>query len=121
MTFSLHDLRWEYWSKRSHNVCGVDTYINVHPKLNPQLLGWPGKNLALHQEIGLVFLKQQLRFVSCHREQKHWIGQFKKLVSVFDIPTWLLILMSCFTVSYFVKVMNPFRERKIKSLRFYWD
>lgn len=78
------------------NLECVTSYVSTPTpfKFVPLLIRITTSNLAFAPELGLVFQNEQLRFVSCHSEQIHWIYNMNELIFVFDIATWLLMIAS---------------------------
>ncbi len=68
-------------------------------------------NTAGYQDVGLIFRKEQLRFVSCHKEQAYWMTPLKELLVVFDIPIWiLLVILSTLAANLFPYVSQQARN-----------
>lgn len=66
--------------------------IKYHPNFRPSILRQTDANLGFFQDLGLLFRRQKLQFVSCHSEQASWMNALKELVHVFDIYTWLMLI-----------------------------
>ncbi len=81
-------------------VEGCSKPVNVPAIFRPHLERNTQEHLASYQEIGLVFQKDQLRFVSCHKEAAHWITQLNELVFAFDTPTWILLVFTMVVVAH---------------------
>lgn len=82
------------WKVFEIRLCPNSNGVKYHPKLRPAILRISKKYLGALQDFTLVFRRDQLRFVSCHKEQLHWIVQLKELVTVFDILTWTFLLLT---------------------------
>lgn len=91
-------------------------YIQYHPKFRPLIERKAHKNLGSHHDIGLVFRRQHLRFVSCHEEKIHWFHQLKELVTVFDIYTWIFLVLFSLAISKMMRfVCKCANFRNVKS------
>ncbi len=87
-----YDTKFDQMKKIKVNGCQE---VVSHPaKFRPIIHRKTNFRIASYQEIGLVFHRKQMRFVSCHKEQAQWIRQFKELFIAFDKLTWTLILVS---------------------------
>ncbi len=73
-----YDVKMEKWKSIKINACSKKKLEKYHPRLRPAIQVIQGEHATVFQEIGLIFLKRQLRFVSCHKEQSHWIQQLKE-------------------------------------------
>lgn len=101
ITLSFNDeynADWKQWKTLEMDNC--QGTVNFPPKLRPLIHRSTRVHIALHQEIGFVFQRHQMQFVSCHKKQTHWIHQFKELVVAFDALTWMLLLLSFVTIAY---------------------
>lgn len=90
--------------------CSKTNPINCHSKLKPEILYRTQSNLAGFQQPGLIFQRNQLHFVSCHKEQTYWLNQLKELFTVFDLPTWLLLIF-CLLLANIINYVKNLRRR----------
>lgn len=96
----------------------IDSYspsnpIKYHPKLLPGMRRKSRRNLAVMQEIGLIFQQESLRFVSCHKEQLHWIHQLQHMVTGFDAITWVLLILVFIVLSSMSKYIQMPKTMKL--------
>ncbi len=64
--------------------------------------------------------ENELRFVSCHKEQAHWANQLQELICAFDMGSWSLIFISCFVLTYLVVLIRKVCTfTKNKTLEFW--
>ncbi len=98
------------WKAIKVEECSQRKTVLYPAKLLPSLLRNTETKLAAVQEMALVFQNRQLRFVSCHNEQNHWMYRLKELVVAFDLATWALIIISCNLVSMIMSLEIPFRK-----------
>lgn len=87
--YNEYENKFIYFKMRS---CGVQKIISYHPKLRPGIFTFPDKHLGFYKSVGLVFHRTQLRFVSCHEENIHWIHRLENLFNVFDVPMWIILI-----------------------------
>lgn len=76
------------------NYCNKATGFNKHPVLQAWIVRKTTSSILEYPEIGMFFWHKQLRFVSCHRKQTHWIHKLEGLLIVFDVYTWFLLIIS---------------------------
>ncbi len=88
------------WKNIKIDSCPGSKIITYHPKLVPVVYKIRHLQHNEFQQTGLIFQKKQLRFVSCHKKQPHWVLQLRELVIVFDFSTWLLIVFVCLATSH---------------------
>ncbi len=91
------------WKTLKISTCRKSKYVAYHPKLRPLIQKDTHLHLGSHQDFGLVWRRRQLRFVSCHEEKIHWLHQLKELVTVFDISTWVLLILLVLATSKMMK------------------
>ncbi len=80
------------WTDIQVQSCNKPIHYSL--KFRPAIQRKTNGNLGYFREIGLAFHKEQLRFVSCHKEITHWIHRLIELVFAFDAPTWFLVFWS---------------------------
>lgn len=47
----------------------------------------------------MILQRRKLRFISCHEERFNWTYQLQQLVTVFNLPAWLLLIFCCVKIS----------------------
>lgn len=107
VTFSENfDPYYGKWKNVIVDTCNPKRAINSHSKFRPIILNRYFRYRNLNQEGRFVTYISEFRFVSCHKETKHWTHQLTELIYPFDISTWILILGMCFVLSCLVKASN---------------
>lgn len=104
-----------YWQDIYIDSCSKTMSVEYHPKLVPSISVSLRLHLGSVQEIGLFFQSYSLRFVSCHKEQLHWIGQLKDMVTAFDVYSWLALILIVIMLS---KQLTHERVSKSASFTF---
>ncbi len=84
------------WEQISIESCSQANLPWYPVKFRPHIQRHNKRHISYFPMIGLLLVKQQLRFVSCHEEKHHWILQLQELVVVFDRYTWVFILFTLF-------------------------
>ncbi len=90
----------EMYTWKILEVDGCPNAVSYPSALRPLIHRSTRVDLASHPEIGLVLHRDQMRFVSCHKEQNQWIHQIKELVLAFDISTWITLFLSFLLTAY---------------------
>ncbi len=104
--YNNHDPLWLKWKIIKVPYCPKTNNQVYHPAALRVLIHRVTRtHLTSLQQIGLVFQRQQLRFVSCHKQQSIWIHQLQELFLAFDYQTWILIAISCTLVA-FISVLQ---------------
>lgn len=65
-----------------------------------------------------MFHRRQLRFISCHKEQIHWLYQFNGLVEMFDLEVWVVLIILAIALSHTLTYV-PVRLNKTKTQCWY--
>lgn len=94
----------------NRSQCKSNSRVNYSPNLRLRIHRYYDKHAAQFPNIGLMFTKQKLGFVSCHRVAQSWLLRFQELVSPFDYTTWFLLLFLVISmaklISYNCPVLN---------------
>lgn len=104
----------KWYASKKISVKGCSKPVNYPAKFRPFISRHTNEYLAYFSEIALVFQKDRLRFVSCHKETPHWITQLNQLVFAFDATTWALII---FTVLMLAHILVS--HEQVSSVRFW--
>lgn len=111
---------YNQWKNIIDEACSSTKRINSHPKFRPMVTRHANIHASFFHDVGLIFVKEQLLFVSCHKEQKPWTHQLLELLNAFDVQTWSLILLGCFGVSYIIQSISPVNG-KVNEQNLFWE
>ncbi len=115
--YVVFDESFGLWKAVEVEECSQSKTVFYPAKLLPMLLRNTETKFAGLQEMALVFQSKQLRFVSCHNEQLHWMYRLKELVVAFDLATWALLIIFCNLVSLIVSI--EFGLHKLDSMHLF--
>lgn len=94
---SSYPRTWEFFITES--VTGCPKKVTFPAKFRPLLHRDNDLHLGSVQETGFIFVRKQMRFVSCHKRSPPWINRLNELIFAFDLPTWLLIILYLLVIS----------------------
>lgn len=102
------------WKDLQTDSCDGSKWIRYHPNLRPIIELSPKIHLSSYQEVGLIFHKKRLRFLSCYKKRLHWVFQLQEMFTVFDYYTWFLIVFVMYATS---RILNILFQQVSKDKR----
>lgn len=113
------DFRRLYFDENQGKIfCPGEPIPRYHPKLYPYVLPTGAAHPAYFLNVGLLFQKNRLRFISCHKDQFHWINQLNGMFDVFDLATWACLILSIFLATYIMRYVPHSISKRHKSRPF---
>src|SRR5258705_359615 len=110
------DVEYNLWKNNSLNNCYQE--IPFPGTFRPALLRHVQTHLGYFPELGLIFHRNKLRFISCHKERPNWTHRLNELVFAFDIPTWVMLFVLVVTVAGLLALLST-QSKPCNSITFW--
>lgn len=75
-------------------IPGCRKYVPVRGVSQPRIHMITVNRFQELGDFGLVTYSRRLRFLSCHAERSNWLVNLKEILTAFDIPTWVGLILS---------------------------